>query len=86
MRALSFIPLLLFASCSGLYEKGFDCPVNRGIGCVSVIEVEDMILPKEDGYVFLGDDEDCKQCKGKNEQFQVWINEKAMEKIEASGV
>lgn len=40
--------LVLLSSC-GLYNSSFDCPHGKGVGCVRVGEVLDMIVERDEG-------------------------------------
>ena len=63
-KLITLIPLFL-CSCS-IYNRDFDCPPGKGIGCKSVTEIEEMIVETEEGPDLFPSEAvgpDCKECK-----------------------
>lgn len=48
MRMVSLSICFALSSCN-IYNSTFDCPPGKGIGCVSVTEVLNLIVEREDG-------------------------------------
>lgn len=44
MKKLASIILFpLLTSCAGVYDQGFDCPAEKGVGCKSISQVNSMV-------------------------------------------
>jgi Type IV conjugative transfer system lipoprotein (TraV) len=41
LTAMMLFPLL--TSCAGVYDQGFDCPAEKGVGCKSISQVNSMV-------------------------------------------
>ena len=73
---LLLLTSLLIVGCTG-YQGAFDCPPVRGVGCMSVSEIESSIIEVEDGEdIFsISENKDCNHCRleRKKENFRVWV-------------
>ena len=41
LTAMILFPLL--TSCAGVYDQGFDCPAEKGVGCKSISQINSMV-------------------------------------------
>jgi hypothetical protein len=68
MKVLSLASLCitqLLVSCS-VYKSHFECPIPKGVECLSVSEIESKIIENKSGEdLFLLDKSACNRCKKK---------------------